>query len=240
MDKVKELISKAEKLAKEALWDDNAIKLNFQIIKLDKKNAGAYCRLGCCFEEKGDLAQAKKAFKNALIINNKSQGYRNALDRVEAKIKEISDKECIGEIKKYDEAFQIGMNAKNNGDINFAILALKKAIELKPTAYALTALAAAYRAEGLLDQAEVLYRNVLKIDDNAVVRTGLAAVLKDKRSFKEVEKLIEETLKVDNNDIFALRTAGSVYSKMRKKDKASECFNKSFEIETEKYINGLQ
>ncbi|MHB8064335.1 MAG: tetratricopeptide repeat protein [Ruminiclostridium sp.] len=240
MDKLQEMILKAKQLAREDIWNDESIRINAAIIRLDKKNAGAYCRLGRCFEEKGDLLQARKAYKNALILDPKYQGYRNVLDRVDIKIKEEADSVLVEGIKKYREAFDVGMVAKRNGDYTLALKALEKAVYLNPTIYAMTALAASYRAIGELDKAEELYMKVLNKKDNQVAQVGLAAVLKDQGRGSIAKKLLEDILVDDKENEYALRAIGAVYQKGKNIIMAKESFNKAFEIETQQFINNQQ
>ena len=237
MNSVPKLISKAEQLAIAGDWGNDAIRVNIMILKLNNNIPGAYCRLGRCYEERGDLTRARNAFTRALVLDPKSQGYRNALDRVEVQLKKAADIKLISGVEKYKELFQIGMASKETGDYQLAIKALEKAISIKRSPYALAALAASYRGIGDLERAEAIYREILACSNDSFAKVGLAAVLKDKGRHKESEGLLTDTLRDDNSNIFALRTMGSVQNKKRNRQESKDYFKKAFEIETQQYIN---
>src|SRR5690625_3131285 len=60
-------------------------------------------------------------------------------------------------LENYDEALNIGVNARKRGALQLAIVALTRAVELNPLPSARAALAGAYRASGRLETAEQLY-----------------------------------------------------------------------------------
>ena len=224
MNRKEYLMKLAEQLAISDDWSDKALKVNMAILEFDKKLPTVYARIGKCLEDRGNHIEARKSYKNAVILNPKCQGYRNALDRVEAKLKEAADKKHISEISRYKEAFEVGMAAKEDGDHMLAILALEKSVSYKRSPYALAALAATYRAVGDLERAEAIYREILACSNDSFAKVGLAAVLKDKGRHLEAEGLLSDTLEEEGSNTFALRTMGSVQGKKRNRQESKECF----------------
>lgn len=212
------------------------MKINILILKHDKKDTDSYLRLARYFVEKQEPYRARMIYLKALELRPDQQGIKNALKRVEEKIKSIEREEIIATLRDYTQAYNVGMEAKKQGNIKLAIAALECAMEFKATKYCITALAAAYRADKQLDKAEMLYNDVLSQEDCPIAKTGLAAVLRDKHQYAKAQKLYDEVLEETSTDPYALNGVGAVYSKKKMKQAAQECFEKVYDIENRNNI----
>lgn len=87
MDKTTQLEKQAIEAAISADWAQ-AIKFNSEIIKIDKKDADAYLRLGFAYMQDGQMEDAKKYYKKALALQ---PGNLTAQDNLE-KLKILESK----------------------------------------------------------------------------------------------------------------------------------------------------
>lgn len=229
-ENLEQLISRAAELALAGNWGEEAIQLNTHILELDDKIAGSYTRLARCFKEQGNPLGAREMYLQVLAFQPEN---RIALNNLSCLEKELRIKELIhsiSNINSYEEAFATGVAAKRRNEIMIAITALKRAIELKPTKYALNALASAYRSANNLDIAEKIYKDILLRDDNLVSQVGLAAVYRDKGMLAEARKIYENVLRQNKENCHALNGLGGVYSDLGMLGDAEMCFEKALEI----------
>ena len=94
MDKSLRLENKAIDAAIQSNWKE-AVELNEQIIKADKKNVDAYLRIGFALLQSGKIQIAKKYYKKALILQPGSYVITENLERIKIleakKIKQIKN-----------------------------------------------------------------------------------------------------------------------------------------------------
>ncbi len=138
-----------------------------------------------------------------------------ALKRAEGKLP------AVGRLTNFDEAYALGVAAGTALSPNYplAIAAFKKAYALDPRRKvrrgrkpdpglfeAPMKLAAAYRLNGQLHEAQKMYEWVLGHHDNRTARMGLAAVHEDKGDYSKALKLYKEWVRTrDPYDAGALQ-----------------------------------
>lgn len=232
MDKLKKQIEKAKELAASGYWGEEAIQCNLRILEIDDQIGGSYTRLAHCFELKGKLQSAEEMYIKVLEFEPNDRIALNGIERIKNQLDEEKKKDLIGEIDNYEEAFSIGLAAKHKDKV-LSLSALKRAVELNPTIYALNALAAAYRANKDLDSAERVYKDILLKTKNNVSLIGLAAVYRDKLDFDKALKIYQKVLHQNSKNIYALNGLGGVYTDIDKWGLAEKMFEKAIQIAIE-------
>jgi Flp pilus assembly protein TadD len=154
----------------------------------------------------------------------------NQLAIVEAKLRDLADLELVTEIHDYYEALSIGVASRRQGNALLAIAALRRAVELSATTYALTALGAAYRLNGELAEAEEVYRRAMKANDHAAPRVGLAAVYADRGWLTKAHQLYWHVLRADDRNVHALNGLGAVLTRRGRLSQAERCFVRSAKL----------
>jgi tetratricopeptide (TPR) repeat protein len=224
------LVKQAEALALAGKWNDEAIALNTRILELDDRIAGAYTRLARCFTVQGSWLAARSMYRQVLEFDSNSRIASNQLAAVEERLRDLADLELVAEIEDYAEALSIGVAARRQGNTVLSIAALRRAVELDPSAYALTAFGAAYRSNGQLAEAEAAYRRAIKLRNDPAPRVGLAAVYADRGWLAKAHELYWHVLRDDDRNIYALNGLGAVLSRRGRLEQAERCFARSAEI----------
>ena len=224
VNELRRLVARSKALADGGRWDDEAIGVNTRILELDDRIAVAYTRLGRCFQVRRNWLAARSMYQQVLAFDPTNLIASNQLAAVNEKLRDLDDAELIAKIEDYREAVSIGVAARRQGKAALAVAALKRAVVLDPTSYALTALGAAYRASGQLEKAEAAYRRAMKLDDQPAARVGLAAVLADQNRLTEAHKLYLQVLRADNRNVFALNGLGALLLKRGRLEMAKRCF----------------
>ena len=152
---------------------------------------------------------------------------RNQLGVVERELRDRQYLQLVEQIDDYDEAFSIGVAARRQGDAKLAVAALRRALKIKPTSYAMNALAAAHRADHNLGEAEVVYKTALASEPNPASKVGLAAVYFDRGWLSKAKTLYEEVLREDGANAHALHGLGAVYAKLGSFEDAELCFTRA-------------
>lgn len=225
---------KAKQLALSDEWGAQAIAINTHIIELDEHAADAYTRLAKCFLAEGKTIAAYDMYKQVLEFDPKNTIAINNLQRLEyniARAREEQVFEDIATLSSYEEAFSIGIAARRQGKLKLAIVALQRALELKPdNIYAFNALGAAYRRSGNSDNASRMYQNALSIVMNSVSLVGLAAVKRDLSLYEEAIALYKKVLSSEPHNAYALNGLGGVYTDLGSYTTAENYFNEALSV----------
>lgn len=144
MERLTQLVRRAERLALAGDWGEEAININTRILELDDRVSGAYTRLARCFREQGNWLGARSRYLQVLSFDRDNVIARNQLCVVERELQDRQYLQLVEQIDDYGEAFSIGVAARRQGDVKLAVAALRRALKIKPTSYAMNALAAAY------------------------------------------------------------------------------------------------
>ncbi len=89
-----------------------------------------------------------------------------------------------------------------------------------------TRLAAAYRLNGQLYEAQKMYEWVLERQDSRFARVGLAAVHEDNRKHVQALKLYESVLDRHPRDPYALRGAARTLASLGRAEEATEAYER--------------
>lgn len=119
---------------------------------------------------------------------------------------------------------------KERGNALLAIAALRRAVQLVATPYTLTALGAAYRLNGQLDEAERSYRRAITMEGSPAARVGLAAVYADRGRLTESDALYRSVIREDERNIYALNGLGALLVKRGRLEQAEACFIRAAQI----------
>jgi tetratricopeptide (TPR) repeat protein len=230
MSELRALVRRAEILALAGAWDDESIRVNTRILELDDHVAGAYTRLARCFRAQGNWLAARSMYQQVLAFNPSSRIASNQLVAIEEILRDLEDIELISKIDDYDEAFATGVAARRQGNVTLAVAALERAVGLRPTVYALTALGAAYRSDGRLAEAEVAYQRAINVNGHVAARVGLAAVYADRGRLTDASRIYRQILDVDDRNVYALNGLGALLLKRGRLEQAEGCFVRSAEI----------
>ncbi len=90
-----------------------------------------------------------------------------------------------------------------------------------------TRLAAAYRLNGQLYEAQKMYEWVLERQDSRFARVGLAAVHEDNRKHVQALKLYESVLDRHPRDPYALRGAARTLASLGRAEEATEAYERA-------------
>ncbi|MFC2140586.1 tetratricopeptide repeat protein [Candidatus Auribacterota bacterium] len=132
MDILEKLSTDAENLAQENRWDIQAIKINTQILTVDKNNEGAYARLGRCYMEKKQWLLAREMFLQASNLNPNDRLAKNSLHTIMEKIGDDDTKlaDKIGELNDYYQALSLFFVYQKKGEKDLAKLAMEQALKI--------------------------------------------------------------------------------------------------------------
>jgi tetratricopeptide (TPR) repeat protein len=110
----------------------------------------------------------------------------------------------------YEACLDHGIVALGNGVTNVALSYLSRAVELRPTRFALIQLAKAHRDLGQIQAARVCLEQARALPDghsDSYVLVSLAAILCDLRDYGMAMEVAKEAVKVDPNNPAALKVA---------------------------------
>jgi len=230
MSELSQLVKRAEVLALGGEWGGEAIEVNTRILEVDERVPAAYTRLARCFKEQGNWLGARSMYQQVLEFDPNNQIARNQLLLIEEKLRALEDIDLVREIEDFNEALSIGVAARRQGHGALAVAALERAVELRPTVYALTALGAAHRSMGQLTEAETAYRRAMNASDHAAARVGLAAVYADRGRLTEAHRLYLDVVRADTCNVYALNGLGAVLLRRGRLEQAERCFVRLAEI----------
>ncbi|HET8647500.1 MAG TPA: tetratricopeptide repeat protein, partial [Vicinamibacteria bacterium] len=158
-----------------------------------RRDAQALRELGAIYGQLGDHAKAAGV-------------WQRYIDEIDASV---------------DAYLQLGTHRLGKGDAEGAVQALKKAVEIEPSARALRNLGDIYRAVEKPEEAIVHYRRALELDPRSMeVRVKLAETLYRQRKFEETITESNVVLVVDPANRFALELKGKALRDLRRFEEA--------------------
>ena len=167
----------------------------------------------------------------------------------EARKRTEKELRVLEELIGFEEVYALGVAARNATPPNYtvAIAAFKKAYKLDPRRKVRrgkkpapglfevpTRLAAAYRLNGQLYEAQKTYEWVLEHHDSRFARVGLAAVYEDNRKHVDALKLYESVLDRFPNDTYALRGVARTLASLGRVDEAIKAYEKAAEASNDR------
>jgi tetratricopeptide (TPR) repeat protein len=143
----------------------------------------------------------------------------------------------------FEEIYALGVASKaSSPNYAVAIAAFKKAYKLDPRRKVRsgkkpdpglfevpTRLAAAYRLNGQLYEAQRMYEWVLEHQDSRFARVGLAAVHEDNRKHVQALQLYESVLDRYPSDTYALRGVARTLASLGRVEEATDAYEKAAE-----------
>ncbi len=150
----------------------------------------------------------------------------------------------LDEMTGFEEIYALGIAASKASSPNYAvaIAAFKKAYKLDPRRKVRsgkkpdpglfevpTRLAAAYRLNGQLYEAQRMYEWVLEHQDSRFARVGLAAVHEDNRKHVQALQLYESVLNRYPSDAYALRGVARTLASLGRVEEATDAYEKAAE-----------
>lgn len=121
-----DLIAIAEQLSPERS-PAQAMELNQQILQLDSANAAAFVRLARAYQAQRKFAEAEAACQEALCLNPKSTVAQRRMQRI---AEERALAKQAGTASSFEDAFQRGVQHKDEEYAGLAIAYLWRAVEL--------------------------------------------------------------------------------------------------------------
>jgi tetratricopeptide (TPR) repeat protein len=148
----------------------------------------------------------------------------------------------VERITDFEKAYALGVTASKASPPNYplAIVAFSKAYRLDPRRKVkpgrkpdpglfevLTRLAAAYRLNGQLYEAQKMYEWVLEHHDNRFARVGLAAVHEDNGEHVKALGLYKLVLNQHPDNVYALRGVAKTLANLGRSEEAREAYEKA-------------
>lgn len=96
------LVKKAQDLALEDSWGNEAIDINKKILALNNKDVGAHNRLAKCFTRRDEYAKAEKMYKQVIEIDPNNKIANNGLRRIH---KILDDRDRTVGMTYFDDTF---------------------------------------------------------------------------------------------------------------------------------------
>lgn len=249
MEELQNLIAQAEQMARNGLFGDEAIYLNRRILEIDDRTEGAYTRLAKCFMVSEHYLAAREMYQQVLAFNRKNTIAINGLERAEQALwaeeekkrvaqarqhsdeeQERADAERIEHLDDYDVLFAIGVAYSRRQKKGLAVAALSKAVALKPTKYALTALAAAYRHCGDFAQAHATLDQMSQDERDCTSQVVRAAIYRCEGKLLTARRTYQAVLELTPTNVYALNGLGGVLMDVGECDEAEKCFRKAAEF----------
>lgn len=224
-----------------------------QALKLEPAASTPYVKLGTLYLEQGKKERAVEAFKKAIATldeeEKKAGGFKLLVQRFKAERStdayrglalaflqqgKVDDavatlKDAAAKVPNDPSAWlALGEALLAKGDAEGAVDALKKRLQLEPSAEAQLDLARAYTKRRIAKEAEALYRDVLKAEpENRRAHLGLVDLFLEQGKYADAERLLKEQLQKDPNDAQSLARVGVMKSRQQRPDQALEPLEKA-------------
>ena len=232
---LKNLEKEARDLRARENWGEKAIEVNTRILELDPCNVAAFNRRARCQREQKNLSAAEADYRCALELAPKNTNIQTALREIEKETKrQRADGEFIDKIRgieNFNEVYAIASTHKGKSPSKrrIAIEAFKRAFLLdRKRIYVLIELAAVHRTLQQRNEAEKIYKWILRREANSAAKVGLAAVYKNKKRLKDGLRLCDEVLAQEPSNPHALRCRAGILSELDRGAEAAESFGNSF------------
>lgn len=189
-------------------------------------------------EAKRHLVERDKARKRAVDEHTRRRVAEETRRRTERELRSLE------QLTGFEEVFALGVAASKASSPNYivAIAAFKKAYKLDPRRKVTpgrkpdpalfevpTRLAAAYRLNGQLYEAQKMYEWVLERHESRFARVGLAAVHEDNGKHVQALDLYKSVLAHYPRDAYALRGVARTLASLGRIEEAVEAFEKAVE-----------
>lgn len=222
---------------------DSAILGYTKAIELDKRNALAYNNRGFSYFHKGEFEKAMNDYDMALMLSPKlkiAEYNKQDLIKILKEDEKYSDllKNAENSHKDYKYYFNLGIQEANVGNINEAMTAYNKVIELKPD------FAPVYMFVGILEfqkenykKAYEYYSKTIDIDKNMVdayfnrAQIVFATKTEDEKELKSALEDLEKAIEFDDKFIDAHYSMAVIYKNMGDYKQAIKSLDKILEID---------
>lgn len=233
---MKKLEREARDLRKGEDWGQKAVEANTRILEVDPHNTPALNRRAKCYREQQNFLAAETDYHRALELDPDNANIQNALREIRDEVrKQRADErfiENVRAIQSFDKAYALAQSHKSKSlsKRRIAVEAFKRAFLLdRERIDVLIELAAVYRTLHQRDEAEKIYKWILRRETNSsVAKVGLAAIFKDKKRLKAGLKLCDEVLAQEPSNPYALRCRAGILAELDRGAEAVESFQKSF------------
>jgi protein O-GlcNAc transferase len=194
--------------------------------------------LGDAYLKKADLVKAEESYLLALNVTDSNPDgllglaniYQKRGDANTAFLYISRAKRVIGDAP--DLLYKFAAIAVNAQLVDDAIIALKRAIDLRPkeSSYHFV-LGVAWLTKGDLQEAEHAFRQLLNLQpDNALAQTYLGYTLLKEKSFPEAREWLEKSLKRDASTPETHYYLGLIAQEQKEDERAVELFEKSIQL----------
>ncbi|NLN18828.1 MAG: tetratricopeptide repeat protein [Firmicutes bacterium] len=218
MPDIQRLRERAEELAENDDWGDEALSVNSQLTELDPNDVSAYNRLARVHIKREQYFKAMLIYDRVLEIDPTNRIARNGQRRCRQHLSPREDVDTAHPILASDDpesVYEIGRTAQKTEDYELAVIALERAVELCDRPSWRAALASAYRHAGELEEAAQTYCELLEYDpNNSVYRVGLAAVFRSLGELDQALEIYEDVLAQDPDNGHAHNGIAGVYMDM--------------------------
>lgn len=153
-----------------------------------------------------------------------------ARERAAKRRKETASFRKAEGLTSFEEAFALGVEAKQGRDYPLAIAAFRQAFRLDKSRYdVIVRLAAVHRANKEPDEARRLYEWVLEREENRAARVGLAAIHRDQKKPLEACALYKKVLSNNPRDKHALTGLAAALADLGLREQAARAFRRADE-----------
>jgi tetratricopeptide (TPR) repeat protein len=213
------LKEKAAELQEHGLWNEEALKVNREILDLSPDDMETATRLGRCVQGAGRPCEALELFDRVLASDPEdpvAQELRGSAAGDCALEREIDRLEEEGGLDAVREAAAAAGNSFR--DLRFAVLARQRVADREPTAQSLGALAGALVSKGEIHSGEPLFLRSLELDPdprtNIDSMLGHVAMLREQSRRKEAVEACERILAAVPDDVRTLKAATEIHCDM--------------------------
>lgn len=232
-----------KKIARE--WD--AALVRTQRKPAENSNPVTRSRQGGSRYQKAEQARRSESARFRLAQEDKVRrqvAEEQARKKAAEKARRKTEKElrALEELTGFEEIYALGIAASKASSPNYvvAIAAFKKAYRLDPRRKVRpgrkpnpglfevpTRLAAAYRSNGQLYEAQRTYEWVLEHQDSRFAKVGLAAVYEDNRKHVQALELYESVLDRYPTDAYALRGVARTMASLGRVEEATDAYERA-------------
>jgi type IV pilus biogenesis/stability protein PilW len=219
---------------------DQAIKEYRKIIKDDPDNMAAIFHIGWAYEEKGDFDQAEVFFKKVIELNPEHSDVYNHLGLIQYHRGEwdlaLKEFRISLELFEYAEVYyNVSLVYQKKGNMEEAIKAIKKAIEMDPDyAEAWNQLGNLYLENKDLQEAAQQFEKAIDLDpEHVTAHNNLGLIYTQRGLIEEAIKQFNEAARLDPNSAEAHNNLGSLYTNHGRFDQAKLHLKRALEIRSD-------
>ncbi len=231
MDKLTEWNELAKEYARENIYNDDSIKINIGIIKLDKStNSGnlkfpeACTRLAMIYLNCGQKDEAISLYEKIIEMNQDPNGMKVAKRFLNKEKNYIENTKILDSIKNFNEAYSVAMSIRRSKakSLDFLEQVLNKAYSLASTVGEELKIAIEYRKIKRLHKARKIIDNIKATTSfpNSALNISDAATLRREKNLEEAEVLYNKILENQPGNKFACVGLTAVLKDLKEHDKA--------------------